>query len=350
MSLNKFKKALEKKDITVGLPPIEKWLAFDNLAMNWVCTGSFRRAIPHRRSILIGGESGATKTMNLLQLAKKAQDGGYHVVLLDSETSISDQDLAMNKVNTDPEMFTPIAVTTHEETLEIITEALKSFDDDEKIFFILDSITGLMTESEDDNFDKGKTTNDMGRIVQANKKFLKMIGNRIRHKDWFFITSCHIYQNQDLLNGKGKYIFSNVGSALYYPSLSLQLTKLDLKDGQEQVGIRVDVTTKKNRFFKLGQKIRLNLPYDQGGFDPYDGVLDILKDHGYIDQAGAWYSFNRVDADTGEVLDTIKFQSKNFDQYAEELIDRYEREHASVMDIEMDDDEASVVASKTEVM
>lgn len=337
-----FKKALEKKDIQTGLPAIESWLAFPNLAMNWVCTGSFRRAIPHRRSVLIGGESGATKTMNVLQLAALAQDKGYHVILLDSETAISDQDLEMNKVKTDEEHFTVIAVTTHEETMEIINAALKNFEEDEKIMFILDSMTGLMTGAEDENFEKGKKTNDMGRMVQENKKLLKYIGNRIRHRDWFFLTTCHIYSNQDILNGKGKYIFSNVGAAMYYPSLTLQLTKLDLKEGQDQIGIRVDFTTKKNRFYQLGKKVRLELPYtnENGGFAKYDGVLDILKEFGYIGQAGAWYSFERENED-GE-KETIKFQSKNFEEYAEELIERYEQEHVSSTFLEKDDDEANL--------
>lgn len=328
--LAKFKKALDKKGTPTGLSEITNWLSFDNMAMNWVCTGSFKRAIPNKRSILIGGESGATKTMNVLQLAKKAQDQGYHVVLLDSEASISEQDLQMNRVNQSDDLFTTIMVTTHDDVIEIITDALKSFDDDEKIMFILDSMTGLMTSSEDENFDKGKKSNDMGRIVQDNKKLLKMIGSRIRDKDWYFLTTSHLYLNQDITNGKGVYIFSNVGAAMYYPSLTLQLTKLDLKESGDQLGIRVNITTKKNRFFKLGQKIRLHLPYDSGGFNEYDGVQQILVNEGYIQQNGAWYSYDIIDEDTGEVLETKKFQSKNFSDHADYIIERYENDHKGV--------------------
>jgi len=345
-NLAKFKKALEKDEIKTGFTPINEWLAFDNLAMNWVCTGSFYRAIPHRRSCLIGGMSGSTKSMNVLQLAKKAQDKGYTVVLLDSETSISESDLAMNNVDTSDDKFIPIEVTTHDDVLSIIDNALKTVGEDEKVMFILDSITGLMTSAEDENFDKGKKTQDMGRVVQENKKILKYIGNRIRQRDWFFITTSHLYENQEFpRNGKPPYILSNVGAAEYYPSLVLQLAKLDLKDGQRQIGIRVDVSTRKNRFFQLGKKVRLELPYENehGGFDPYDGVLEILKDYGYIHQNGHWYSFDRVD-ENGEITDTVKFQSKNFSQHADELIARYEKDHASVFD-EKDEDQANIEAA-----
>lgn len=341
-SLAKFKKATEKRGIPIGIPPIKHWLSFENLAMNWVCTGSFRRAVPSNRSVLIAGESGATKTMNVLQLVRKAQDDGYHCILLDSETSISEQDLEMNNVLTDEDNFTPIAISTHEETLELFTDALKSFSEDDKVMFVLDSINGLMTEGEGENTDNGKFTNDMGRIVQTNKKLLKAIGNKIRHRNWFFITTAHTYLNQDLKSGAGKYIISNLGSAMYYPSLTIQLTKLDLKEGQEQTGIRVNVTTRKNRFFQLGKKVRLELPYNQGGFDPYDGVQDILQSYGYIRQNGAWYAFDRIDEGTGEVLEEVKFQSKNFSKYAEELIARYEKEHVTDLLVEKEDDEASI--------
>ena len=323
MGLDKFKKALEKKDVSTGLSKISDWLAFENMAMNWVCTGSFRRAVPANRSTIIAGESGATKTMNVLRLARSAQEKGYHVILLDSESSISMQDLRMNGVDISEDKFTTINVTTHDEVIEIFVEAIKSFDDDEKIMFILDSISGLMTTSEDDNYDKGKKNNDMGRAVQANKALLKLIGNRIRRKNWFFISTAHVYLNQDVTNGKGTHIISNLGSAIYYPSLTLQMTKLDLKEEGKQIGIRVNVTTKKTRFTTLGQKVQLHLPYntDGSGFEPLDGVLDILVDAGYVKQAGAWYSYD-IETD-GETV-TKKFQSRSFAEHAEMLIDRYE--------------------------
>ena len=341
MSLENFRKALEKKEIAIGLPPIEKWIGFDNLTMNWICTGSFHRAIPHRRSILIAGETGAGKTMCLLQLAHNAQVEGYHIILLDSETAISVEDLVRNKVDQSDEMMTVIPVTTIDETMTVLAESLKSFSDETKVMFILDSINGLMTEDEDENFDKGKQTNDMGRIVQANKKLLKMIGNRIRLKDWFFLTSAHVYQNQDIRNGKGTHIISQLGSAQYYPSLTLMLTKLDLRSeevGREQIGIRVDVTTRKNRFFRLGQKSRLELHHDTG-FDKYDGVLDILFRSGVVDKGGSWYSYDRIDED-GVLLETLKFQSKNFHQYAEEIIAKYETQYTNNTIVEKDDDVA----------
>lgn len=345
MALSDFKKALTKKGIDTGLSQITEWLSFENLAQNWVCTGSFRRGIPNRRSVLIGGESGATKTMNVLKLARTAQKQGYHVILLDSEASISDQDLMMNDVDIGEDAFTTISVTTHADVISVFTAAIKEFGEDEKLFFIIDSISGLMTEIEDENFDKGKASNDMGRIVQANKKLLKLIGNRIRNKNWFCIATAHVYENQEVTNGRGKYIFSNIGAALYFPSLSIQLTKLDLRDADRKViGIRVTMTTKKTRFTTLGQKIQLELSYSSKGFSKYDGVLEIILENSktpLIRQAGAWYNYDKVDPATGEVT-VVKFLAKNFEEHAEYLIDAWEKMHDQgyFEVVEKDDEEA----------
>lgn len=317
--LKSFRKSLAKSGVSTEFSHIDQWLSFPSLAMNWVVTGSFRRGIPNRRTSLIGGVTGATKSMQVLCLAREAQDKGYHVCFLDSEGAISEQDLQMNGVRTDEEYFTPITVTTIEEVTDIFTTSLKELGD-ERIMFILDSASGLFTDQEIETLDKGNLQNDMGLLSKKNKALFKSLGSKIRDKDWFFLATGHIYLNQEHMSPDGKYKFSNLGAAMYYPSVTIQLTKLNLKEGQEQTGIKVDFTTRKTRFNQVGKKIRLELPYKQGKFWKYEGVLQILKDEGFVKQAGAWYSYE--DAEGKEV----KFQSKTFEDHAEFLIDRYEED------------------------
>ena len=59
------------------------------------------------------------------------------------------------------------------------------------------------------------------------------------------------------------------------------------------------------------RKIDYEIYYDSG-VDNYGGWLNIMKNFKLVSQSGAWYSLDDVDPDTGEVLDTIKFQSKDF--------------------------------------
>lgn len=331
MSIKSFKKKLEKAGASMGFSHITQWLSYPNLAMNWVATGSFRRGVPNKRSTLIGGVSGGTKSLNTLRVASEAQKHGYTVVFLDSEAAISEQDLEMNGVDyKDEDKFIAISVVTIEEVMEIFAESLRELDENSKICFVLDSASGLSTDLEDEAAEKGKLQNDQGLISRKSKQLIKLINSKIRDRDWFFLLTGHVYENPDKLSGDGKYKFSNLGAAMYYPSVTLQLTKLNLKDGAEQVGIKVDVTTRKTRFNQVGKKVRLELEYDKGGFDKYDGVLKILVDNGYVDQSGAWYSYPD---DNGEV---VKFQSKKFHEHAELLIDRYEEDHSKFF---VEDDE-----------
>ena len=52
--------------------------------------------------------------------------------------------------------------------------------------------------------------------------------------------------------------------------------------------------------------------YFESGIDNYGGWLTIMKDFKMVTQAGAWYTYEDIDTDTGEVLDEVKFQSKDF--------------------------------------
>ena len=52
--------------------------------------------------------------------------------------------------------------------------------------------------------------------------------------------------------------------------------------------------------------------YFDSGIDNYGGWLSVMKDFKLVKQAGAWYDYTDVDVNTGEVLNEMKFQSKDF--------------------------------------
>nr|MDA3807009.1 hypothetical protein [Thiomicrorhabdus sp.] len=252
--------------------------------------------------------------------AKNAQAIGYTVIYMDSEGALTMDDLKKVGVNDDPEKFMPLSVTTTEEVISIFIDSLGIFDKEDKIMFVLDSASGLFSEKEESTLDGGKLQNDMGRSAKTAKQMIKSINSKIRTRDWFFIMSGHTYENMDMMSGDGKYKFSGLGAAAYFPSVTVLLTKLNLKDGKDQIGIKMNFVTKKTRYNQLGLSCRIDVPYDTG-IDKYSGVLEILKEKGYVDGAGAWYSYGNAD---GEV---VKFQSKTFADHAEFLIDRYESEN-----------------------
>ena len=83
---------------------------------------------------------------------------------------------------------------------------------------------------------------------------------------------------------------------------------------QEQVvGIKTRVTIVKNRMGPPHRKIDYDIYFDSG-IDNYGGWLNIMKDFKLVNQAGAWYTYEDIDVNTGEVFDTMKFQSKDFEE------------------------------------
>jgi len=56
--LKNLRKALGKRNFNMTLNEPDNWLSFGNHALNYVCTGSFKRAIPNRRLSMLYGISG----------------------------------------------------------------------------------------------------------------------------------------------------------------------------------------------------------------------------------------------------------------------------------------------------
>ena len=61
------------------------------------------------------------------------------------------------------------------------------------------------------------------------------------------------------------------------------------------------------------RKIDYEIYYDSG-IDNYGGWLSTMKQYNIVKQAGAWYTMDDLDLETGEVYSEIKFQSKDFVQ------------------------------------
>jgi RecA/RadA recombinase len=89
-------------------------------------------------------------------------------------------------------------------------------------------------------------------------------------------------------------------------------------NGVEQiVGSKTNVQVVKNRIGPPHRKVDYEIYYDSG-IDNYGGWLAIMKTFDIVTQAGAHYTLQDVDHETGETFGEVKFQSKNF---VEKVID-----------------------------
>ena len=98
------------------------------------------------------------------------------------------------------------------------------------------------------------------------------------------------------------------------------MIKAKINGVEQVVGSKTEVQVVKNRMGPPHRKVNYDIYYDSG-IDNHGGWLEIMKKFDLVKQAGAHYTLDDVDHETGEVFGEIKFQSKNF---VEKVIERKE--------------------------
>ena len=216
----------------------------------------------------------------------------------------------------------------------------------------------IVKEPVDHHYSDGKIkVSGNHRIVENGKEiFAKdhpdfvLVNEPIKIVD-FEVGGNHTY----LANGRVHHNTTSGGKAIgFHASVRLRLKVIgQIKHQDEIVGVSVKAQVIKNR---VGPPLR-TVEYDiyfASGIDDYGSWLKILKENKLVTQAGAWYTFPVVDVTTGEVLEEIKFQSKDFynkliiekklreyiyDRICEKMILQYKHnETGGIDDVEIDTD------------
>lgn len=327
-----FIKNVEKIDgISLDSTPPKYWISTGCYNLNKIISGSFFNGIPQGRVVSLAGPSGSGKSYLLGNIIKNAQQDGAINIVLDSERSLSDD--FMQKIGVDTKKdYCYVDVTTIDHVVKITSDFLKGYkkqyeddpDSQPKVIISIDSLDMLLTESEDENFNKGVQKGDQGQKTKQLKQMLKTLVNGIKHDNISVITTSQVYKNQDLLNGEGQWILNN--AVKYSGSQTILLTKSKLRNAisKEVEGIKMIAEGIKTRFTKPFQKVTIEVPYDKG-MNKYSGLLETFVSMNILEQKGAWYYL---------VSDnTIKFQSKNFEQHVEKLLEMAEKVEDAYIDI-----------------
>lgn len=316
MALSKELRKKVQKDYVVGISDPDHTITSGNYALNYYITGNFKRGFMNKRTVLLYGLQGSGKSYLACLAAKHAQDEGYDVIYIDTEHALHTDYVKKIGMDLSEDRFYPVNVSSLEEAAKLMSTLFKETTPEQKICYVIDSLGMLDTEMNQEAFEKdGEMKNDMGLFAKKLKQFMKNMNKHIGARDNYFICTGHAYMNQDVRNGKGTLIASGGEGFQFTPSVTIQVTKLKLKEGTDVKGIRMTCEVAKSRFNQLGGKVTLHVPYDTG-IDPYDGLLDILEDVGDVTKSGAWYSYEK----DGE---QVKFQKKNFPDHVHYLIPEF---------------------------
>jgi recombination protein RecA len=292
--LKDFKRTIKKmENIITDFSPPKFWISTGNLALNKTISGSFTKGIPQGRITCLAGQSGSGKSFILSNIVKHAQEEGAFVFIIDSEHALDIGYLKKIGVNVDEDKFQYAGVTTFSDVVSVVSEFIQMYEkaygrdnpDSPKVVIALDSLDMLITDTENEHFQKGEQKGDMGQKARQSKQLLRTIVSRIKRNPMTFILTHQVYPNQDLMNGQGLWIINN--AIRYSASQILLIVPAKLKEDGEIVGVRMKVETYKSRFAQIGTKVELEVPY-ASGMNPYSGFISMMGDEGIVSSAGAW--------------------------------------------------------------
>lgn len=310
--LKDFRKEVGKlENVTLTAKPPQFWHSVGNFAINRIISGSYTRGIPQGRVTAFVGPSDSGKSYILTNtMACAQQRDGAFILAIDSENALDYNYLHRVGVDTSEDRFQPVGVVTVQDVVKVVSEFIDGYikaygkynPDAPKVLVCIDSLSMLLTETENEHFESGQQKGDQGQQAKQIKHFLKTMTSRMKMTNMSLACTAHVYA-ADPLKGEGMY---SVTPALRYACSQIVLiTKLKLKDEEvnkltkekDVLGIRLKAETFKSRFSKIGSKAEVEVPYDKG-MSPYSGLLlRFMEDEIVTSPTAGWYliSYDKED-------------------------------------------------------
>ena len=260
------------------------------------------------------GPSKHFKTAFSLLMAKAYMDKYPEAVLLfyDSEFGTPIKYFETFGIDMDRVVHTPL--TDIEQLKFDIMQQLQEVNRGDKLMIVLDSIGNLASKKEVDDALDGKSVADMSRAKQV-KSLFRMVTPHLNLKDIPMVVVNHTYKEigmfpKDIVGG---------GTGSYYSADNIYiLGRQQEKDGTEIVGYNFIINVEKSRYVKEKSKIPIAVSFD-GGIQKYSGLVDIAIEGGFVSKPSpGWYA--KVDQETGEVKEKVRFDATQTDDFMLPLI------------------------------
>lgn len=259
-ALNPMGSVMELSDFS----EITEYIDTGNYHLNACVSGSLFKGWPNNRAVSVAGPSGTGKTFLMLNTVREAINMGYSVIYYDSEAAI-DKEL-MKKFGIDISKVNYQPVNTVQEFRTSVTTITKKMQDAKrngaelpKVMILLDSAGNLATQKEIDDAANGSDKADMTRS-KVLKSIFRIIMTPLADLKIPFLFTNHTYLSQDFMP---VHVAGGGTGPEYAASIVLMLTKAQLKDGAERVGIIVTAKPAKNRFAKP-HPIKFHLDFSKG--------------------------------------------------------------------------------------
>jgi recombination protein RecA len=289
--LKEFRKKVEKMtNVSTTFQPPKRWYTTGNYAINRILSGSYIRGYPAGRVTAFAGPSAAGKSFLACNAIREAQKEGAFVLVIDSENALDPTFMSKIGVDLSADKLQYLQVVTIQDVTEVLSNFLSGYEkeygrynkDAPDVVVFLDSLGNLLTAGEDEKFDKGIQTGDQGQSAKLKKHLLRTSVSRLARLDIPLVFTDQVYP-QDVMLGDGPWAITN--GVKYSTSQIALITKLNLKDGTDFIGIRMRVESYKSRFAKSKSKTEVEVPYSSG-MNKFSGVVELLETDGIVTKEG----------------------------------------------------------------
>tara|TARA_B100001094_G_scaffold44672_1_gene39479 strand:- start:6503 stop:7672 length:1170 start_codon:yes stop_codon:yes gene_type:complete len=293
---------------------VKEWISSGCDSLDLAISNRPKGGFPVGRITEITGLEASGKSLLAAHTLAETQKKGGLAVYIDTESATSSEFLTAIGADLKTMLYVPLE-TVEEifETIETIVDGVRKSDKDRLVTIVVDSIMGASTKIElAAEYDKDGYATSKSIILS---KAMRKVTNWIARE-----RICLIFTNQ--LRVKMGVSFGDQwttagGKAIpFHASVRLRLKntgqiKATVNGAEQVVGSKTSVQVVKNRMGPPHRKIDYEIYYDSG-IDNFGGWLNLMKKFKLVKQAGAWYTLEDVDHETGEVHGEMKFQSKDF--------------------------------------
>ena len=345
--LSKISKEKDFKEVieNISEQPKPEDLSTGCFALNGILSGNVYQGIPEDTIVALCGESNSGKSLILAHMVKNALEKGYDVLLFDSERAVRKDYYESIGCDTDRIFRVPVssALDFRNQAFKIIEKYYSMAQEGNKLFVGLDSMGNLASDKELVDASKEKSAADQGTNAKLQNSAFRVISSLASKYNFPCVFTNHVYANpNDLFGTRG--VISGGSKAIYNSHIILYFERLVNKEEivdalgktrKSDVGIKIKVTTIKNRNYVENQTVYLSLRYDSG-INPYSGLLQFAIRAGVLENKPRGYL---VTATGKTVYEKNLFTPEIFDENALEKINEWlgQNGYSSLSDIFSDD-------------
>lgn len=314
-------------------PNAAGYLSNANLVTDWVSTGCdmLDLAISNRPhggiaySVIteISGQSGSSKSLIAAHILANCQKQGGLGVLYDTEKAVGMLDFYQS-IGLDPSKLVYIdslrALEEIYDSIELIIDKVNLSNKTTPLVIVVDSVMGASTKLElQADYEKEGWATAKAII---NSKAMRKLPSLIAGRKIAIVLINQVRANLNAGFGGDKFTTSGGNAIPFTATTRLRTTAIGGRtkgkvNGMEvTVSERVQVTVIKNRLGPPRRQVTFDIRYDSG-IDNYGSWLAVLKDFGFLKVSGAYYTYEYVNSDTGELV-TKRFMAKDFKKLLED--------------------------------